>query len=648
MRAREFVTPLHSRSIEEVAMNPAAYTDSMSAAAEQGVLVGFEFEVYVPAQTITSQQKQTNLGRSGINLFWHVAKNAPYELDLDVAGFNQLFRKRRPLEISGRSIDSMADYVKEKLSWHVGNIKKYFDQLSEPTRRRILDYWNNSPENQEATQEDFLDWMRENLADIQSDMSWRDADYQIISDMFTMNLDLYLTSEQRIISKLMYDTANGRGSVTQANFRRSFEWDDAALAKRYRDLAAKIDDDDGDGFGDDNELYRRAVPVLEPAVAKTMGAKVRVFRSYHQQRKNLRDWYLEPDGSLTEPDSPDDGAAEIVGPPMPVQKAMQTLQKFYGMARELSLYTKPANDDGEGGTGLHINVSIPGNLDILKLAVVLGDDYVLRAFGREKSDYAKSVIQDLERSADPETMLRQRRGRTEFDLKALKQLAKDFTRSHTASISDNGEYISFRQVGGDYLNNSEAVVDVLGRFVRAMVIAANPQAYRAEYLKKLSALTMQKTQPETPITPREILDLRKQGVPALNIYAWQHHYFPSLQDVWENILNLTRDFGLTEKDITLIPLPMSKNTMMKKFPDVELTETIKYGSFRMTPKTLRAAVTMQKPAVLQTLTTKWKPGYYLGVPVIEPARVPINDPSVSGVVQDISARLKAVNKGSPV
>jgi hypothetical protein len=92
---------------------------------------------------------------------------------------------------------------------------------------------------------------------------------------------------------------------------------------------------------------------------------------------------------------------------------------------------------------------------------------------------------------------------------------------------------------------------------------------------------------------------------------------------------------------------MSKNKVIQKFPDVEPTKTIKYGFYRMAPKTLRAAVTMQQPAVLQAIATSWKPGYYLGVPVIEPGRVPINDPSVAGVVQDISARLKAATKGSP-
>ena len=45
MRLTEF-------SVQEVAMNPAAYADSMTQAAERGVLVGFEFEVLVPREAL--------------------------------------------------------------------------------------------------------------------------------------------------------------------------------------------------------------------------------------------------------------------------------------------------------------------------------------------------------------------------------------------------------------------------------------------------------------------------------------------------------------------------------------------------------------------------------------------------------------------
>ena len=38
--------------MREVAMNPAAYADSMTQAAERGVLVGFEFEVLVPREAL--------------------------------------------------------------------------------------------------------------------------------------------------------------------------------------------------------------------------------------------------------------------------------------------------------------------------------------------------------------------------------------------------------------------------------------------------------------------------------------------------------------------------------------------------------------------------------------------------------------------
>ena len=58
------------------------------------------------------------------------------------------------------------------------------------------------------------------------------------------------------------------------------------------------------------------------------------------------------------------------------------------MAGQLNLYTN-------NSTGLHINVSIPDKLDVLKLAVFTGDQYVLQQFGRQNSDYAVSSQQAI-------------------------------------------------------------------------------------------------------------------------------------------------------------------------------------------------------------------------------------------------------------
>jgi hypothetical protein len=639
MRYRDFgpdhinqINPALDRAgkLREVAMNPAAYADSMTAGAQRGVLVGFEFEVYVPAQIIANQLQQANLARSGISLFWTVAKLADDELDLDIAAFNQLFRQRRPLRAAGMTIANIEEYVKTEQDRHINNIKKYFSQLSEPTRRRIIKRWNEFlvGEPDPPTQRLFLDWLRGNVAKIRDEnMDRKDTDFRLITDMFAEERDLYLTRERDIIASLLRRLSQSR-RLGQERFEQSFEWDDAALAERYRDLATEIENNSDD---DPDEQYGRAVPVLEPAVAKTMGARVNVFRSRHQSPKNLTDWYIEPDGSLTEPESYEDGAAEIVSPPLPVQQAMSDLKKFYGMARELDLYTNET-------TGLHINVSIPGDLDILKLAVFLGDDYVLKSFGREDSEFAQSVMQDLQRGADRKAMLSKRQGRTELDFRALKKLAQDSTESHFASISNNGNYISFRHSGGDYLNDSEAIINVMGRFVRAMVIAADPQAYRSEYLKKLTALVARPAKADVKVSPKDILSMRQQGVPVLDIYAWHLVFMPRDRDMLDSILVATRSFRLSRQDFRVQQLRTPQPSVAQKFTDLPPDRTRQwdlFAHFRMIPQTLRAAIVMQQPAFLQAAAQAWKDADKQAI-VIEPARVPITDTSVSGVAKDIS------------
>jgi hypothetical protein len=70
----------------------------------------------------------------------------------------------------------------------------------------------------------------------------------------------------------------------------------------------------------------------------------------------------------------------------------------------------------------------------------------------------------------------------------LEKIAKDATESHFASISQGGKYISFRHAGGDYIGQQQEIVNTVGRFIRAMIIASDPNAYRQEYIAKLTKL----------------------------------------------------------------------------------------------------------------------------------------------------------------
>jgi hypothetical protein len=286
-------------------------------------------------------------------------------------------------------------------------------------------------------------------------------------------------------------------SFYSEDFSRFFNYDPQQV---YTSL--DLDDYDDSNYEDHDYDYPRSAKVLKPAVKNAFGRQVHVFSEYHERSKNLKDWYIEPDGSL-EVNNGGDGGAEIVSPPMPAAEAMTVLKNFYGLANQLNLYT---NDT----TGLHINVSIPGNLDLLKLAVFLGDQYILQQFGRQDSRYARSAEREIKAGA--------RQGSTNnvLNRKELERLARQATGGHTASISNNGDYISFRHVGGNYLKDYAKIANTAGRFIRAMIIASTPSAYAKEYQTKLAKLQSS----NGPIESDLINLLRVKGTPVLNLSMW--------------------------------------------------------------------------------------------------------------------------------
>lgn len=227
--------------------------------------------------------------------------------------------------------------------------------------------------------------------------------------------------------------------------------------------------------GSDREGYRGGAEFIKSLLEPIVQRPVHIFTGYHQARKNLTDYYIEPDGSLRP--NPGDSSAEVVTPPLPPVEAMRVLNDFYAMARNNGMYTGRQNV-----TGLHINVSIPATLDVLKLAVFVGDEHVLKSFGRDNAAYVYSIYNSLERRSAPPTDHPNK-------LKYVQDVAKDIASNHQASTSfETGKYISFRHAGGDYLNDPELVSNTVGRFIRAMIIASDPAAYRNEYLTKVAKL----------------------------------------------------------------------------------------------------------------------------------------------------------------
>jgi len=463
--------------IDEVAMNPKSFADAINQAQDDQVLVGFEFEVHSP---VKKTRREVSLSELLEHRFIKIKlRSRPldnwYSREYDVMfkykpdrtlTFNKFaasmvkLRKERIQDAMQRIVDLNIGVTNEKIGVlyriHLREYKKHYTEYPELGAlkevgveiRRIVGRAETS-EIQELY--DVID---------ESNAEWPTAAMTLVYSMVD-NFDY----EDSFIDYLW--------KIKNA---------DALYDKVKKDIE-KYYDVDSDmlqafvGIESDYDPYEIVSSRLKPIIEVSFG-KTHIFRRYHEKKKNATDWYIEPDGSL-EPDNSEDGSCEIVSPPLKPQEAIDALKKFYSIARAEKLYTNET-------TGLHINVSIPEKIDTLKLALFLGDKHVLKTFGREDNDYAQSVLDQLHRHVKIDIKSPKL---NKTNINKIKRIADNISSAHAVSINrENNKYISFRHAGGDYLKNPEDVINVVGRFVRAVLIASNPKAERSEYIKKLEKL----------------------------------------------------------------------------------------------------------------------------------------------------------------
>ena len=218
---------------------------------------------------------------------------------------------------------------------------------------------------------------------------------------------------------------------------------------------------------------------------------VKVSSNYHSTTRREGMWIVEPDSSL-EPDDREDFGLEIVSPPLPLEQALEKLQEVCDWANG------PGNAYTNSSTGLHMGVSVPfkgGDVDYLKLILFLGDEYVLRSFGREANTYCKSAMSKFRENirggrADPAGAMKlMQSGLLEL---AHREIQKGVGDGKYTSAHIQKGYIEFRSAGGDWLAEENANPEILQttmlRYARAMSLAANPAEERREYAKKLYKL----------------------------------------------------------------------------------------------------------------------------------------------------------------
>ena len=246
------------------------------------------------------------------------------------------------------------------------------------------------------------------------------------------------------------------------------------------------DEDNEDGYNEYNAEQ------LADDLERTLGVDAKASGGYHSTERDETTWIFEPDSSL-EADS-GDMPVEIISPPMPLDQGLVKLREFFKWAKEHKAYTN-------NSTGFHMGVSLPikgGKVDFLKLALFLGDEHVLKEFGRQANHFTEAAMKKIRNklkqnpSQIGDAMTLMRNGLIELANKSLSSIVgseKNPGFGKYTSINPKGNYIEFRSAGGeDYSKNVDKLENTLLRYARAMTIAANPAAERKEYYKKLYKL----------------------------------------------------------------------------------------------------------------------------------------------------------------
>ena len=533
MRYNDFKT----QPINEIAMNPTAYNKSLENS--DGVKVGFEFECYVPksslddfrnnytgdndafinnedalneikTQTLSEfLEKIENMvlhRQNAIDLFagnvFHNDGRSIWELykgDLSNQ-FKNRFNRAVDFELDVIRVGADADQVESKFKQVISSLLRLHDIEGD---FHINDEFSNRLYRLKDLIETFVDESNTQVKHVGNRLShwWEASTSQLSNASFIDWVNNQFGTDS--MGDLLNDDNEEPWQISSRLLTLITEDHNAASSDETWDSTDT-------GYSGTSKMMKL---VLDPL----FGPNITIFNRYHQEGKHLDRWYIEPDGSLNEPQSYGDQGVEIVGPPEPATIALSTLTKFFNKVKEYGVYTNES-------TGLHMNVSVPTTLDVLKLAIIVGDehiiDYYKRGPGTKGANYVHSVIVSLRNQIGRGSNSGDNYNELSPDVmrEQLKQIAEYISDRHMASVNFNGNYVSFRAAGNDYLNDPKGVIDTFGRFVRAMMIASDPTAYKDEYLKKLTAF-VEKSSPQATFqsTDERVAYLRQHGIPALKV-----------------------------------------------------------------------------------------------------------------------------------
>jgi hypothetical protein len=450
------------QELEEVSMSPGALKAFSASDMASGMMAGFEAELVFSGAGGDSDDYDPE-----------------YEPDYDY-------------DDRANSIESVIDFFSsgdfaDLSGWEERRLRdRMINDYREWLDEAMMDQWDSE-------EGDYIkEWLKDNEPDL-SDEELKDRWEEAISERngdYESALDSYRDDWDGGLDEADWLQSNGLAYMSDVGNQYDLSW------PHYTDVS---------GGPDEGGFSESAAETLAASLEQDLGVVTTVSGGYHSAKRDATTWIFEPDSSL-DADESGDMPVEIVSPPMPLSEALEILPKFFEWAKSNGAYANKS-------TGFHMSVSMPGhegdNLDYVKLALFLGDEYVLDQFGRSANTYARSAISKIRDSADKKLQEDSSRAdsvlstmRIHLNQLATKALASSSGFGKFTSINPKNNYIEFRSAGGsDYFADMKKIQNTLMRYARATNIAMNPEAEKQEYAKKLYKL-LTKTNTQQVVDPK--------------------------------------------------------------------------------------------------------------------------------------------------
>jgi len=457
---------LSEQELDEVAMGTKALQTFVKSPAAQGMRAGFEAELIFS-------------GLGGDSDDYEPEWVNDYDMDERANSIDEIIDFFQNGEFSDLS-DRAAQNLRSKM------YEQYYDWASD----KMHEDWA-------VDQDDYIkNWIREN-EDV-SEISEEELDQRVEEAMQNHNSD-YESAFEEYNDEWQNDNTDESAWLRDLGVRYMTD------AENEWGIPWPHMHDENEGYGGDGEFNEANAERLAGELESDLGVKTTVSGGYHSARRDTETWIFEPDSSL-EPSESGDMPVEIVSPPMPLAQALEMMPKFFAWAESNGAYANKS-------TGFHMSVSMPEHegekLDYVKLALFLGDEYVLEQFGRAANTYARSAIskirdqasrglaEDTTRADQALELMRHHLGQL-----ATRALAQPSGFGKYTSINPKDNYIEFRSAGGsDYFRDIDKIQNTLMRYAQATAIAMNPEAEKHEYAKKLYKL-LTKTETKQVVDPK--------------------------------------------------------------------------------------------------------------------------------------------------